>query len=170
METGDFAQVAIDILEWSWDIVDVIWNPLTSSEWFLDTIFDNSVRFWSALTIFFIWIATLIWVIKDANSRSSSFRFWLLSASLIVLFTPVFGTILYIAIRPQWWKWDKSPRRDASLQSINICDNCWNFNKIEYEYCAHCGESLQTSCRECQKKYPIMYNYCPNCGAPHLDE
>ena len=169
METGDLTQVAINILEWSWDIVDVIWNPLTSTEWFWHTIMDNSIRFWLALIIFFIRLTTLIWVIKDANARSSSFRFRLLSASLIILFTPIFGTLLYIAIRPQWWKWDKTERRDTLFQNSQLCNNCWEFNKIENTYCTNCWECMCTTCRECQSKYAASYNYCPDCGAPNLD-
>lgn len=170
METGDFAQTAINILEWSWDITDVIWNPFTSPEWILNTIIESSFWFRTAIIIFLIWLAVLIWVIKDSNARSSSFWFQLLSVLLIIGFTPVFWLLLYIAIRPQWWKWDKTPRRDTLFQKAQICENCWEFNQIDHLYCTSCWESLHVSCRECQSKYSKTYSYCPKCGAPSLEE
>jgi len=170
METGDLAQTAINILEWSWDIVDVIWNPFASSEWIFGAILQSSFWFRAAIIVFLLWLAALIRTIKDASARSSSFWFLLLSVFLVVAFTPFFGLLLYVAIRPQWWKWDKSPRRDVLFQKSQICGNCWEFNQIDYLYCTYCWENLHTTCRECQNKYSKSYSYCPHCGAPCLEE
>ena len=170
METGDLAQTAINILEWSWDFSDVIWNPFTSSEWVLSTILQSSFWFRTAIIIFLVRLSVLIRTIKDASARSSSFWFQLLSVVLIIGFTPVFWLLLYIAIRPQWWKRDKTPRRDTLFQKSQICDNCGEFNQIDHLYCTSCWESLHISCRECQNKYSKSYSYCPKCGAPRLEE
>lgn len=170
METGDLTQAAINILEWSWDITDIIWNPLTSAEGILSTILQSTFWFRTALVIFLVRLAILIWTIKDASARSSSFWFQLLSVFLIIGFTPIFWLLLYIAIRPQWWKWDKTPRRDTLFQKTQICENCWEFNHIENLYCTSCWESLHTTCHECQNKFSNIYSYCPNCGAPSLKD
>lgn len=170
METGDLAQTAINILEWSWDITDIIWNPLTSAEGILSTIMQSSFRFWTAIVIFLLRLAALIWTIKDANARSSSFWFQLLAVFLVVAFTPIFWILLYIAIRPQWWRWDKTPRRDTLFQKSQICENCWEFNHIDHLYCTSCWETLHTTCHECQNKFSNSYSYCPNCGAPSLKD
>ena len=170
METGELAQATIAILEWSWNIEDIIWNPFTSSEGFLNTILQNPIRFWLSVVIFFLWICALIWAIKDSNARSSSFRFQLLSALLVILLGPIFWVLLYIAIRPQWWQWDKTPRRDILFKQIQVCENCWDFNDIQHEYCINCWEALQNTCRECQKKYSKNYSYCPHCWAPRIEE
>ena len=170
METGELAQTAINILEWTGDITDVIWNPFTSSEWFLATILQNSVRFRFAIIIFLIRLAVLIRVIKDSNARSWSFWFQLLAIFLIVAFTPIFWLILYIAIRPQWRKWDKTPRRETLYQTTQVCENCWELNRIDHLYCTSCWDSLHTTCHECQAKLSNLYSYCPNCGAPRIEE
>lgn len=170
METGDLAQAAVNILEWSWDISDIIWNPFTSSEWILSTILQSSFWFRTAIIIFLVRLAILIRTIKDASARSSSFWFQLLSVLLIIGFTPIFWLLLYIAIRPQWWKRDKTPWRDTLFQKSQICENCWEFNQITHLYCTSCWESLHVSCRECQNKYSKTYSYCPKCGAPRLEE
>ena len=170
METGQLAQTAINLLEWSWNISDVIGDPFTSSEWFLETIFQNSIRFRFALILFFFRFVALIRVIKDSNARSSSFWFQFLSALLIILFTPIVGLPLYIAIRPQWWKRDKTIWREILFQQVQECENCGYMNSINQKYCTNCWESLQVLCRECQNKYSKTYSYCPECWAPKLDE
>jgi len=170
METGELVQTAVNILEWSWNVADVIWNPFASSEWFLSTILQNSIRFRFAIMVFLVRVAVLIWVIKDSNARSSSFWFQLLAVFIIVAFTPIFWLILYVAIRPQWRKWDKTPRRDTLFQQAQLCGNCWEQNHINNLYCTSCWDSLHTTCHECQSKFSSLYSYCPNCGAPHLEE
>lgn len=170
METGELAQATIDILEWNWTITDIIWNPLTSSEWFFGTILHNPIRLRSAIIISMLWIIALIWTIKDANARSSSIGFHFLSALIIVILGPIFGILLYIAIRPQWRKRDKTPWRDTLFQNIEMCDSCGYFNHIDNSYCTNCWEYLQNWCRECQNNYPKSYSYCPFCGAPNLPE
>jgi len=170
METGQLAQVAIDIIDWSWDIADAIWNPLSSSEWFLDSIINNPIRLRFVLVISFFRLIALIRTIKDSNARSSSILFQILSALIVMILGPVFWLLLYIAIRPQWWKWDKTPWRDISFLNIQICENCEHYNHIENSYCTNCWEYLQSECRECQSIYPKSYLYCPDCGAPNLQE
>jgi hypothetical protein len=93
-----------------------------------------------------------------------------LAAIIVILFTPILWLILYIAIRPQWRRWDKTAWRDTLFQTTQICENCWEFNSIENFYCTTCWESLCTTCRECETKYSKNYAYCPNCGAPSLEE
>jgi ABC-type nickel/cobalt efflux system permease component RcnA len=131
---------------------------------------QSSFWFRAAIIIFLVRLSVLIRTIKDASARSSSFWFQLLSVVLIIGFTPVFWLLLYIAIRPQWWKRDKTPRRDTLFQKSQICDNCGEFNQIDHLYCTSCWESLHISCRECQNKYSKSYSYCPKCWAPRLEE
>ena len=170
METGGLAQATIALIEWSGNITDVVWNPFSWSEWFITTILQSPIRLRSTLIICFLRIIAIIWTAKDSGARHPSFRFQLLSVLFVVILGPIFGILLYIAIRPQWWKWDKSSWRDVSFQSVQICENCGNFNNIEHKYCTSCGENLQNTCRECQHKYPKCYAYCPHCGAPRLEE
>ena len=170
METWLLIQTSMNALELTWDMEEVFLNPFSFFEWFRDSILDSSFRFFVALLIFLVWLAILIWTVKDASARSSSFWFQLLSVFLVVWFTPIVWLLLYIAIRPQWWKWDKAPWRDTLYQNVQICENCGEFNDIHNLYCTKCGESLHFICHECQNKISYNYSYCPNCGAPRLDE
>lgn len=48
---------------------------------------------------FIIWIATLIWVIRDITNRTSSIFIQILSVIIILIFTPLW-IFLYLLIRP----------------------------------------------------------------------
>lgn len=149
------------------------WEILLNSEWIFDTLssslLENSVRLWVAVVVFFFWICALIRTIKDANARSYSFWFVLLSAFIVILLTPVLWIPLYVAIRPQGWKWDKIWWRNVAFLQMHMCENCWSDNLVTNKCCVNCGEPLQTTCRECQNEYSVSYNYCPECGAPRLE-
>ena len=161
METGWFAGTTVALLEG--DAVEELFGNSMSS------ILENPAWFFLAILVCFFWVIALIWVIKDAKARSYSFWFILLSALCVVILTPVFWIPLYVAIRPQWWRWDKTSWRDVNFLQVQICDNCGESNLIDNSCCVHCGEHLQTVCHECQKKYSKMYDYCPECWAPRLE-
>jgi RNA polymerase subunit RPABC4/transcription elongation factor Spt4 len=118
----------------------------------------------------FFWIVALIWVIKDVNARTDSLGFQFLSILFILLLTPVFGLPLYMACRPQGWKWDKTLWRQILLAKLQECENCHSTVPIEHDCCVSCGHVLKVACRECWEVYARGYAYCPFCGAPHLDE
>lgn len=161
MGTWEIVWAATSILANTENVGTFIKSPLL--------IFQNSVWFWVALLIFFFWILALVWTIKDSNARSYSFWFVFLSALCVILLTPILGIPLYVAIRPQWWKWDKVSWRNNQFLHIQSCENCGNDNLIENKCCTFCGERLTTVCRECQKEYSKSYDYCPECGAPRLE-
>lgn len=169
MGTGELVETVDALLEWSWSIEEVINTSFFSSN-FLNIILENKVLLCVSIVVSFLWVCALIWAIKDASARSSSFGFVLLSALIVILLTPIFGLPLYIAIRPQWWKRDKAPRRDISFKTIQTCENCWIINSISHLYCTNCWEPLHTTCRECGSKYSKSYSYCPHCGAPRLED
>jgi hypothetical protein len=111
----------------------------------------------------FFWIVSLIWVIKDVNARSNKRGFQLFAVLVVLFLTPLFGLPLYIACRPQGWKWDKTPWRQSLIASLQECENCHTLNPIEHTCCAVCGERLKVPCRECEEWYSCGYGYCPFC-------
>jgi len=129
-------------------------------EWFWLTL---------ALIFFFFRIISLIWVIKDASSRSDSGTFLFFSMLMIICLTPIFWLPLYIACRPQGFKWDKRPWRDLSLASLQECSNCHELNLLNHKCCVFCWDSLQLQCRECWENYAFSYDYCPCCWAPNIE-
>lgn len=72
----------------------------------LSTSFSSlSIPFY---VIVFLWILTIIWVIKDSNYRSSSIGFVVFSLFLVTIGTPVIGLPLYFAIRPLGYKYERA--------------------------------------------------------------
>lgn len=127
------------------------------------------------IAIIVVWIVVFFWIIaiirtaKDISARSDSSFFHIISVLFVTLLTPIIWLPLYLAIRPIWYKWDKTSWRDSCLSSSCVCQNCWTLNPKEYKNCIKCGEKLKTTCKECDNEYPNEYHYCPSCWAPNLD-
>lgn len=47
-----------------------------------------------------LWIALILWVTKDITNRTNNMAFQILSISMIIFLTPVFGLPLYLLVRP----------------------------------------------------------------------
>ena len=119
--------------------------------------------------VIFFWIIAIIRTAKDISARTDSSFFHIISVLFITLLTPIIGLPLYLAIRPIWYKWDKTSWRDSCLSSSCVCQSCWTLNPKEYKNCIKCGEKLVVTCKECNKEYPNEYRYCPSCWAPNIE-
>lgn len=47
-----------------------------------------------------LWIALILWVTKDITNRTNNMGFQILSISMLIFLTPIFGLPLYILVRP----------------------------------------------------------------------
>lgn len=47
-----------------------------------------------------LWVALILWVTKDITNRTNNMGFQIISISMIIFLTPVFGLPLYLLIRP----------------------------------------------------------------------
>jgi hypothetical protein len=131
----------------------------------------NLDKLWMAVVIFilFLWLLCIIYVVKDVSARTDSQFLQIISILFVTFLTPIVWLPLYWAIRPVWYKRDKTPWRDACLTSSIECESCGCLNPKEYDCCLQCGKKLKLKCKECDKEYPHNYHYCPYCGAPNLD-
>lgn len=89
---------------------------------------------------------------------------------MITLLTPIVWWLLYLAIRPAWYKYDRNPWRESCISNSSICQNCGAMNPREYKCCIKCGKKLMTKCKECGNEYPHDYHYCPICWAPNIEQ
>ena len=144
-------------------------ETLTNLLW-METPENNS----ETLVIVIVWIIAFFWIIaiirtaKDISARTNSSFFHIISVLLVFLLTPIIGIPLYLAIRPIWYKRDKTPWRDSFLTNSSMCQKCWTLNPKEYKNCIRCWEKLKTTCKECNNEYPNEYHYCPICWAPNI--
>lgn len=130
---------------------------------------SNTIAIIIVWIIAFFWIIVIIWTAKDISARTDSSFFHIISVLFVTLLTPIIGLPLYLAIRPIWYKWDKTSWRDSCLSSSCTCQNCWTLNPKEYKNCIKCGEKLVVTCKECNTEYPNEYHYCPSCWAPNIE-
>ena len=130
---------------------------------------SNTIAIIIVWIVVFFWIIAIIWTAKDISARTDSSFFHIISVLFVTLLTPIIGLPLYLAIRPIWYKWDKTSWRDSCLSSSCVCQNCWTLNPKEYKNCIKCWERLKTTCKECNNEYPNEYRYCPSCWAPNID-
>lgn len=121
-----------------------------------------------AIFIFFR-VCALIWVAKDISVRSKSFWYYFISLLVVLIGTPFFGILFYLAIRPKQLLDDTLPWKQALNITAIPCRNCGELNLTSSRYCTECGEKLKVKCHECGKEIAITYGYCPICGAPNIE-
>ena len=128
-----------------------------------------------AIVIIVVWLLMFFWIIaiiraaKDISARTDSTFFHIISVLFVTLLTPIIWLPLYLAIRPIWYKRDRTSWRDSCLSNSCVCQSCWTLNPKEYKNCIKCGEKLVVICKECSNEYPNEYHYCPACGAPNIE-
>jgi hypothetical protein len=66
---------------------------------FYETITIESFIKFVVIYFFVIWIALLLWVMKDISNRTDSILLQILSIFIILFLTP-FGIFIYLLIRP----------------------------------------------------------------------
>lgn len=151
-------------------------NELLSSLW-ENTTFEIVLKFF---IIYFciIWVAVIIWVIKDITNRTDSFLFQLFSIFLVIILTPL-GILIYLIIRPSKTLYDKyydeiesnldifwsiiKEKMDVDLEKIH-CYMCKKPVWMDFSYCPHCKASLIKQCDNCDKKLYSWWIHCPYCS------
>lgn len=117
----------------------------------------------------FLWLACLVWVLKDSMARSNNILFHVLAVLLITAFTPLFGVPLYLAIRPLYYQPRKYFGRHM-LKTMTIpCPSCNTYNPHDYFHCYTCGSDLTVQCASCETFFPYTHEHCFHCGAAHPD-
>lgn len=98
-------------------LIQLSWTALWESWWAASLLKDSlDILPWGSINIsifltLFAWIIVIVRTVKDANYRSSSLWFLVLSLMLVTLLTPFIGLPIYRAIRPQWYKHERAYRK-----------------------------------------------------------
>ncbi|MBQ7073475.1 zinc ribbon domain-containing protein [bacterium] len=88
---------------------------------------------------------------------------YFLALLVVLIGTPVFGGIFYLAIRPKRTFVDKIPWRESLETQVVPCLHCGEYNLTANRYCIACGEKIKIKCHECGKEFSASYGYCPIC-------
>jgi predicted RNA-binding Zn-ribbon protein involved in translation (DUF1610 family) len=140
--------------------------------WFDDlSFFVRSQNFRLLITVLVVylaalWLAIVIWVVRDAMHRSTSILFQI-GAVLLNIFLPIFGLILYLIIRPEKTLLEKY-HEDMEYRLLeggaDYCFTCATHLKEGFSFCPNCGEEILQTCTDCQQKFSRRWQICPYCG------
>ena len=130
------------------------------------------------LYFFIIWIAILVWVIKDINNRTENLLLQIVSILIILVLTPIW-VFIYLLIRPGKTLFEKYyddieenlenfskiiEANTSNLQVRNHCEGCKSPVMPEFKFCPHCKINLRCDCKNCDKSILLSWKVCPYCG------
>ena len=109
-----------------------------------------------SLALFFLWIAVIVWVYRDAERRGMNGVLW----ALLVFIGNLIGLIIYLIVRQ-----DNVPRNKTVTAAHSLtCPSCDKAVSQGYKFCPHCGSTMNPTCPKCNSKVESDWNICPNCG------
>jgi len=153
-------------------------TPFLAYIW--ESVTIESVLKFAVLYFFVIWIAIIIWVIKDISNRTNSILLQILSILIVVIFTP-FWVFLYLLIRPGKTVFEKYYQeveenldilsriieQKSQYQEANKvmdCPKCGYEVQSDYVVCPECKKELKHQCKKCKKEIRENWKTCPFCN------
>ena len=156
-------------------------NAMLTNIWeYLTTMMTIETFAKLAVVYFFIvWIAIIVWVIRDITNRTDSIILQFLSILIVLVWTP-FGIFIYLLIRPTKTLFEryygdievnleglaksiKSKMKEKKNTTIN-CPSCNYPIDNEFKFCPNCKDELKYKCKGCKKKIDKTWKVCAHCG------
>lgn len=143
---------------------------------FSDIINSDVVQLGLRAILFYIallWLATAFWAYRDMQQRTTNPVAPYLSATLIILFTPVFflfAYFLYKIVRPKETVAEANERALAEeamlveIESQPHCANCSRPVHEEWIICPTCRNRLRRVCPNCSRLVELDWSLCAWCG------
>ena len=125
-----------------------------------------------------IWIAVVVWVIKDITNRTGNVFFQICSILIVLIGTPL-GVFIYLLIRPGKTLFEKYYEEiednldtfaaiiDEKTQDLDESSHCFSCDapiSQDFKFCTHCKTDLKCKCKDCKKSIYIGWKICPYCG------
>jgi hypothetical protein len=110
-----------------------------------------------SLILFIIWIAVIVWVYRDAESRGMNGVLW----ALLVFIGNLIGLLIYLIVRSDP---GKAPPGEAASPPPPPCPQCRKPVSPGFAYCPYCGTAMQGMCPGCGKPTEEDWKACPHCG------
>lgn len=143
----------------------------------IHTTIENTIKFF-ILYFFIVWIAILVWVIRDITNRTESIFLQIFSVMSVLILTPLW-VFIYLIVRP--WKtlfekYYEEVEHNLDSLSEEIKEKIWvdNFEKMtcfnckaevekDFKYCPSCNIKLMKKCKDCGKELELDRKNCPYC-------
>ncbi len=117
-----------------------------------------------------MWIALVLWVYRDIESRSvDQFTRTALTAMVAVFNIP--GLILYLALRPSEplvESYNRQLEMEAFMHEMrreDVCSGCQRSVDASFVACPYCRATLQSPCAKCSRSLQQFWAICPYCSA-----
>ena len=118
------------------------------------------------------WLGVAFWVYKDARRRIRDG--WLVGlATLLGLFPPFLGALVYMLFRPPEYLEDVREREleiKAMEERLSLhtsqCPVCRATIEASFLVCPVCTTRLKQACANCNAPLEAMWQVCPHCETP----
>jgi hypothetical protein len=116
-----------------------------------------------------LWLALVIWSLRDIRLRSRSTLAAILTV-LLVAVLPVIGLVVYLLLRPRQTiadMYDRALEQEALLQQIEdkpVCPTCSRPTQLNWFLCPSCHTHLRQPCPVCRSPLELHWDICPYCG------
>ena len=142
--------------------------------------FETGIKF-MMIYFFIIWIALLLWVLKDIVNRTRSILLQILSILIILVWTP-FGIFIYLLIRPSQTLFEKYhnelesnldvmeeiiEEKNKDFWDCLHCFSCESPILPAFKFCPTCKTQLKIECNSCEKSIYKHWKLCPYCWEEH---
>lgn len=114
-----------------------------------------------------LYILSIIWVIRDAYLRGTTWYIW-----AIVALVPVIGVIAYCLLRPPMLRIDRDEQelevalKQRQLMQYGECATCGYPVDSNYVICPNCHTQLKNLCSHCERALEPAWTICPYCATP----
>jgi hypothetical protein len=120
-----------------------------------------------------LWLASVIWTVRDAGRRCSapSLR---LAAAAAAIFVPFVGAAVYGLARPCEDRQEARARRlrmrmlEGAFEPVERCPECAAPLEPDFRCCAVCGERVRDQCDGCGALVRTTWTVCAWCTKPLL--
>ncbi len=123
----------------------------------------------AAIPLLLLWLAVVIWALRDMRRRSRS-AWWAAGVLLLVLLLPVVGLLIYLLLRPRETlveQYERTLRQEALLLQIergHSCPGCARPVESSWLVCPECHVTLRRPCRQCGTPLEMHWHICPVCA------
>jgi hypothetical protein len=117
-----------------------------------------------------VWLASVVWTVRDAGRRCS--RSLALAAVAGAILVPFVGAAVYALARPCEEKLEVKARRlrlrmlEGSFEPAERCPECATPVEPGFRCCTACGEHVREECGGCGELVRTTWTLCPWCTKP----
>lgn len=115
--------------------------------------------------ILFLYIASIIWAVRDSAARGGNWK-----VALLVSLIPFAGVLVYLLMRPPLFLIDKEEQeldialKRRQLSKYGNCANCGQPVKDDFIMCPSCQKRIRNVCANCGRAIEFSWKACPYCG------